>query len=157
MDNSQQSLLAKGYKPKQHLPFSHKLHAGELKMDCQYCHSAARRSPVAGIPGTGTCMGCHRLVGPQEGPLALLRKKHREKAPIPWVRVHDLPDYVRFSHEAHLRAKDPKGRPLFQCQHCHGPVEKMKELGQWAPLQMGWCVQCHVKHKAPRDCSICHY
>lgn len=155
VDNSTQSLVAPGYKPDQPIPYSHKLHAG-LKADggreipCQYCHSSARRSAVAGIPSLNTCMGCHKVVRTDKDPIKEMTKLFQENKPVVWTKVHDLPDHVRFTHKPHVLGK-------IQCQECHGPVEKMDTAEQWAPLQMGWCVGCHKERKAPISCNTCHF
>ena len=162
-------MFTKGYHPKQPIPFDHKLHAGERKIPCEYCHSAARRSPAAGIPPLNTCMGCHKFVNAEAKPIQYLAHKYEKNEPVEWTKVHDLPDYVRFSHQPHVLAKDKDGKPLLQCQTCHGEVEKMKTAEQWAPLQMGWCVGCHNEvrepatatkpavRNAPVTCNTCHY
>jgi hypothetical protein len=140
-----------GYKPTQPLPFSHKNHAGDRKIPCQYCHSSARRSITSGIPPMNTCMGCHKLVGLDLEPIKKLTKHYQENDPIQWVKVHDLPDFVRFSHKVHV-----SGAKL-ECQECHGKVEEMDVVEQVAPLQMGWCLSCHHEKNAKTDCITCHY
>lgn len=139
-----------GYKPEQPIPFSHKQHAGDMKIPCQYCHSSARRSTVSGVPPTNTCMGCHKVVSPDKPNIKKIHDYYTENKPIPWVKVHDLPDFVRFSHKIHLNTG-------LECQQCHGPVETMDVVEQVAPLQMGWCISCHVEKKAKIDCIACHY
>ncbi len=139
-----------GYKPEQPIPFSHKQHAGDMKIPCQYCHSSARRSTVSGVPPTNTCMGCHKVVSPDKPNIKKIHDHFNENKPIPWVKVHDLPDFVRFSHKIHLNGG-------LECQQCHGPVETMDVVEQVAPLQMGWCIGCHVEKKAKLDCIACHY
>ncbi len=153
-----------GYSPDQPIPFSHKLHAGDRKIPCEYCHSSARRSITAGIPPSNTCMGCHRFVQVDAEPIKYLTEKFEKNEPIKWTKVHDLPDFVRFSHKVHVLAK-------IECQKCHGPVEKMEKVAQVAPLLMGWCVECHDQKKtqtladgktvthpqAPVTCVTCHY
>lgn len=140
-----------GYKPEQPIPFSHKLHAGDKKIPCQYCHSAARRSITSGIPPLNTCMGCHKLVATDKEPIKKITEHYKNNDPIQWVKVHDLPDFVRFSHKIHVT-----GAKL-ECQECHGPVETMDVVEQLAPLQMGWCVGCHKEKNAKLDCMTCHY
>ncbi len=169
VDNSTQSLIIKGYHPDQPLPFSHRLHASDRKIPCEYCHSAARRSTVAGIPPLNTCMGCHKLVNTQAESIKKLKAAFDKNEPIQWTKVHDLPDYVRFSHKVHVLAKDAGGKPLLQCQTCHGQVQGMGTAEQYAPLQMGWCIECHTKVKipaqdghaavknAPVTCNTCHF
>lgn len=139
-----------GYQPKQPIPFSHKKHAGEKQIPCQYCHASARRSPSAGIPPMNTCMGCHRAIATDKEPIKWLTDKYKKNDPIKWVKVHDVPDYVRFTHKRHVAAN-------LECSECHGPVEEMEEVYQHAPLQMGWCIDCHTKKKAPINCYTCHY
>lgn len=139
-----------GYKPDQPIPFTHSKHAGERKIACEYCHSSARRSPVAGIPPTNTCMGCHRFVGTQLEPIKYLTEKYNKNEPIEWVKVHDLPDFVRFPHYRHVQSG-------VTCQTCHGPVETMDTVSQGAPLQMGWCIGCHRERQASTQCVACHY
>jgi len=139
-----------GYRPKQPIDFSHKLHAGEMDIPCEYCHSSARRSFSAGIPPTNTCMGCHKYVATDKEAIKFLTEKYEKNEPIEWVKVHDLPDFVRFPHKRHVQAK-------LACQECHGKVEEMTVAEQHAPLQMGWCVECHKQKKAPINCYTCHY
>jgi hypothetical protein len=140
-----------GYQPDQPIPFSHKLHAGERQIPCQYCHSSARRSITSGIPPLNTCMGCHRFVKTDSPHIKYVTDKYKKNEPIEWVKVHDLPDFVRFSHQIHV-----KGAGL-TCQECHGAVEEMEKVEQIAPLQMGWCLDCHRKKGANIDCLTCHY
>ena len=167
VDDSSLSALTPGYHPEQPIPFDHSLHAGKMKMDCEYCHSAARRSTAAGIPPMNTCMGCHKFAATDKPAIKTLTKMYENNQAIEWVKVHDLPDFVRFSHEVHVRAQGPDGEKLLDCQTCHGPVETMKTAEQVAPLQMGWCLECHNtewpddksgrKTYAPVSCNTCHY
>lgn len=218
-----------GYAPKQPIAYSHRLHAGELQIDCRYCHFQADRSRYAGIPSSDVCMKCHQFVtASYEVMLQELQKVDEEKnestgavdtfasstssdetteaapaqptdaapatpttAPpttvspemaklykylaldeqrkpiagkqpesIPWVRVHNLPDYVVFNHQAHVTAG-------VTCQYCHGPVETMERMRQYSTLSMGWCVHCHrdasqngingQQVHASTNCSMCHH
>lgn len=169
VDNSTQSMFVHGYHPKQPIPFSHKLHAGDRKIPCEYCHSSARRSITAGIPPLNTCMGCHKFVNTEVDSIKQITDSYKKNEPIKWTKVHDLPDYVRFSHKVHILAKGADGKPLLECQTCHGKVEEMTTAEQWAPLQMGWCVGCHNTVKepatserkavtyAPVTCNTCHF
>lgn len=125
-----------GYSPIQPVPFSHKLHAGDLGMDCRYCHSTVERSPFAAVPPTQTCMNCHAKVKTDSPKLALLREHAADDQPMPWIRVHDLPDFVYFDHSAHLAAG-------VGCSSCHGRVDQMVRVVQKKPLTMGWCLECH--------------
>ena len=138
--------LSQGEQP---IPFSHALHAGELKIDCQYCHTYADKSPVAGAPSVQKCMGCHKYAGLDKPAVQLLQSYWNEKRPIEWIKIHDLPDHVYFSHKRHVRAG-------IACQTCHGPVQEMEVVRRVAPLTMGWCVSCHKANRAPRECWTCH-
>lgn len=195
-----------GYAPGQPIDYSHRLHAGELGIDCMFCHTGADKSRHAGIPSTDVCMKCHKVVtcsfdvlqdemnkldekraedakkgikpDPNEKPKVIVSDKlkplyhsygldenlkPREGATpesIPWVRVHNLPDHVRFDHRAHVAAG-------VTCQHCHGPVESMQRMEQYASLTMGWCVNCHQESTkngidgkavhASTSCAVCHF
>lgn len=136
--------------PVQPIAFSHKTHAGDYKIPCQYCHVYADRSPVAGVPSVRLCMGCHQITAAQKPEIIKLKAYWDKGEPVPWVRVHDLPGHVHFSHKPHIR----KG---LACQQCHGPVETMERLRQFASLNMNWCVTCHEKKSADRDCMVCHH
>ncbi len=125
-----------GYRPEQPIKYSHKLHAGDLGMDCRYCHSSVEQSPVANIPPTQTCMNCHTLVGLDKPTLDPVRQSWTSGVPIEWIRVHKLPDYAYFNHSAHLRAG-------VGCESCHGNVREMEEIMQVQPLSMSWCLDCH--------------
>jgi mono/diheme cytochrome c family protein len=131
----------KNYMPDQPIKFSHKVHAGQNKIDCKYCHSIATYSKSAGIPSANLCMNCHKVViaGSRSGKFEI-KKIHRaveSGTPIEWIRVHKLPDHVFFSHAQHVDA----GK--VECQTCHGPVETMDLVKQVSDLSMGWCVNCH--------------
>lgn len=125
-----------GYQPVQPVEFSHALHAGELGMDCRYCHNTVEDSKHASIPPTQTCMNCHTNIHPASDKLVLVRESYQTGMPIPWVRIHDLPDYSYFSHAAHVN----RG---VGCATCHGRVDKMEVVYQAEPLSMGWCLECH--------------
>ncbi len=200
-----------GYAPAQPIDYSHRLHAGELGIDCRFCHWASYHSRYAGIPSTDICMKCHDIVtmswdafqaqqpdnqaseddgnSKDEGAgakspattsqanvtgenrlLPLYNSLGLDAAaqpvagatpyPIPWVRVHNLPDYVYFNHSAHMAVG-------ITCQRCHGPVESMVRVRQFESLSMGWCVDCHREStrdgvagrivNAPTNCATCHY
>jgi len=174
-----------GYSPKQPVPFSHAQHAGELGIDCRYCHNTVERAAHAAVPPTATCMNCHALTASDSDVVLPVRQSAASGDPVRWVRVHDLPDFVYFSHSAHLS----KG---VGCVSCHGRIDRMEQVYQAEPLSMGWCRDCHrnpgphlrpqeflttmdwvpgedplvvqdrlVKHynvpqQAPTDCSTCH-
>ncbi len=141
----------KGYQPTQPIRFSHQLHAGKHKIDCQYCHTSAAKGKASGIPSLNTCMNCHKNI--QQGPVYgkeeiakiydavgwdVEKKAYTRPAkPVEWIRIHNLPDHVYFNHSQHVVA----GKVA--CQTCHGPIQTMAEVYQFAPLSMGWCVNCH--------------
>ena len=153
--------------PMQPIPFSHKHHAGDFEIDCQYCHADTDRSRAAGVPSVETCMGCHRAFPKEydelEG-IRILKQHWEEQKPIEWQQIHRLPEYVKFRHNRHIAAG-------LDCQDCHGPVEKLDKLYLvpdtkfWyyglptKKLEMGWCVQCHRENdqQASQDCLTCHY
>ena len=154
-----------GYQPVQPIAFSHKIHAGENKVDCQYCHSSAKHSKHSGIPSVNVCMNCHKNIAEvAEGTEVeyngvILRKNELDKEiqkiydaagwdvenleytgetkPIKWIRIHNLPDNVNFVHAQHVTVAG------VDCKQCHGPVEEMDEMYQYSPLTMGWCIDCH--------------
>ena len=191
------------YAPEQPVAFSHRLHAGEMSIDCQYCHTGAESSRHAGIPATNVCMNCHkfvtstfgamqaedRMATEEERPVQPLISDELQKLyatlgldgleavaawnpaevtvaetasmePMPWVKIHNLPDFVYFDHRPHVNVG-------LSCQKCHGNVETMERVRQVETLAMGWCVNCHRKYSeigvnakpvhAPTDCTTCHY
>ena len=125
-----------GYQPKQPVPFSHKLHAGDLGLDCRYCHNTAEVASRAAIPPTATCMNCHGIVRADSPKLELVRASWKDGTALEWVRVHMLPDYAYFDHSVHLAAG-------VGCATCHGRIDQMEEVRQEQPLSMGWCLACH--------------
>lgn len=138
---------AVGYAPEQPVPYSHQLHAGELGLDCRYCHVGVETGPAATLPPTHTCMNCHATVRTGSDKLAPVRDSHRTGRSIPWVRVHDLPDFVYFDHSAHVT----RG---VGCETCHGRIDKMETVAQAEGLNMAWCLGCHrdpVPHLRPVD------
>jgi mono/diheme cytochrome c family protein len=158
-----------GYQPVQPIVFSHKIHAGDNKIDCQYCHSSAKHSKHSGIPSVNVCMNCHKNIAEvAETTVVELEDRTLGKAeldkeiakvykaagwdadeleytgntkPIKWVRIHNLADFVYFNHSQHVTVAG------VQCQKCHGPVEEMEEMYQHSPLTMGWCIDCHRETK----------
>ena len=129
-------MSALGYAPEQPVAYSHALHAGEMGIDCRYCHTPVERSAFATIPPTATCMNCHASVRTQSEKLAPVRKSAETGQPIPWIRVHDLPDFVFFNHAGHVQSG-------VGCVSCHGRVDRMEVVEQVKPLNMGWCLECH--------------
>lgn len=151
-----------GYQPIQPIVFSHAVHSGDNKIDCQYCHSSAKNSKTSGIPSVNVCMNCHKSVSEYKGDLfgdytkADLDKEIQkiydavgwdkenvkyiegyEQKPVEWVRIHNLADFAYFNHSQHVTVGG------ITCQKCHGPVETMVEVKQFAKLTMGWCIECH--------------
>lgn len=154
-----------GYQPIQPIAFSHKIHAGENKIDCQYCHSSAKHSKHSGIPSVNVCMNCHKAIsevaegteiewnGQTYGKTQLDQEIAKvydaagwdpeelvytgEEKPVKWIRIHNLPDFAYYNHSQHVTVAGVK------CQKCHGPVEEMDEMYQYSPLTMGWCIDCH--------------
>jgi hypothetical protein len=120
----------------QPVPFSHRHHAGELGIDCRYCHTSVETSRNAGIPPTQTCMNCHKQIWADSPTLEPVRASYRSDVSIPWIKVHDLPDFVYFNHSIHVA----KG---VGCETCHGRVDRMNLTWQQNSLQMEWCLDCH--------------
>jgi len=125
-----------GYRPTQPVAYSHKLHAGDLGIDCRYCHTSVEVSAKALVPPTETCMNCHTLIGTDKATLEPVRASWNENKSLEWVRVHDLPDYAYFNHSAHINVG-------IGCESCHGNVASMEKIEQMKPLSMGWCLECH--------------
>jgi mono/diheme cytochrome c family protein len=152
--------VQKGYAPTQPIAYSHELHAGKYKINCQYCHSSADKGKQASIPSASTCMNCHAHVQAKEkynGSVSPEIQKiytavgwdpekrayipDYKKQPIKWIRIHNLPDHAYFNHAQHVKI----GK--VECQACHGPIETMKVVSQQRSLQMGWCINCHREAK----------
>ena len=125
-----------GYSPEQPVPYSHALHVGQLGMDCRYCHTGVEVAAIAAIPPTQTCMNCHSKVRANSEKLIPIRESYATGMPVPWIRVHDLPDFVYFDHSAHIR----RG---VGCVSCHGRIDTMEVVFQAEALSMGWCLKCH--------------
>ncbi|MEO7110513.1 MAG: cytochrome c3 family protein [Polyangiaceae bacterium] len=128
--------LQVGYAPLQPVPYSHRLHAGDLGIDCRYCHANIERSAHAMIPATQTCMGCHSIVKTDSAKLEPVRDSWKTGAPIEWTKVHKLPEHAYFNHSAHLAAG-------VGCVTCHGRIDKMEVVRLDKPISMGWCLECH--------------
>lgn len=176
---------SEGRAPDQPIKFPHPRHAGAvseggLAMNCAYCHYSANKSPDPGMPAVSTCMGCHMFVrgkaDSSKAEIAKLAAYASKGLPVPWERIHKVPDYVQFPHMRHVSAG-------VTCQTCHGDVQNMAKVYQASSLNMGWCVNCHVNgynpaegaraagmpdsvvqslasqpvRKARYDCAVCHY
>jgi len=151
-----------GYKPVQPIKFSHQIHAGVNKIECQYCHGGAFKSKNASIPSANVCMNCHNTITASEhydGEISPeIAKIYRaldwnpetrtygnNPKPIQWVRIHNLPDFAYFNHSQHVVVAG------VECQTCHGPIQNMEEVYQYSPLTMKWCVDCHKKTDIKSD------
>jgi hypothetical protein len=131
----------------QPVQFSHSHHVGSMGIDCRYCHTAVENSWFANIPPTKTCMNCHSQIWTNSPELDMVRASYRTDQSIPWVRVHDLPDFVYFNHSIHVK----KG---MGCETCHGRIDQMPLTYQKNSLEMRWCLECHrnpEKFVRPRD------
>ena len=164
--------MQEGYAPAQPIAFSHKLHAGDNKVPCLYCHYGARTSRHAGIPSSSVCMNCHGIMEKQTVEIEQFKEAAQlDKPVVSWVKVHNLPDFVYFNHSRHVLSG-------VTCVNCHGEIEKMTRVEQVKPLTMGWCLACHREHagvststleraarrfsETPKpatglDCASCHY
>ena len=128
--------LQVGYEPKQPVDYSHRLHAGELGLDCRYCHSQVERSHEAMVPPTQTCMGCHAIVRSESALLAPVKESWETGDSVEWVRVNQIPDHAFFNHSIHLTAG-------VGCESCHGRIDQMEVVKMVEPLAMQWCLECH--------------
>lgn len=133
----------------QPVAFTHVKHAGDLGIECLYCHRAAADSPTAGIPSMYICIGCHRNLADETSETRKLLASWSAQTPVEWTRLHRLPDFVYFTHEMHLANG-------LQCQQCHGHVERMAAPPRAESHEMGWCLSCHEARGASRDCWTCH-
>jgi len=173
-----------GYAPEQPFAYNHKIHAGDYKIDCQYCHSTVTYSKKAGIPGTNVCMNCHSsgvlgfrpFANKSDGKrvqklIGELSNNYWSKSKSPeWTRIHNMPDHVRFSHAPHVKALlKPGAETKTACIPCHGDVATMDVVAQQESLNMGFCVNCHrtptdkgfvaeyAKNGVGTNCGMCHY
>lgn len=143
--------------PRQPIFFRHDIHAGQNKIQCQYCHYSVAASSEPGIPTLQTCMGCHVAIGGTDSThraeIKKVRDAWRTKTPIEWVRVHTLAKYAHFPHMRHVKALGPNA-----CATCHGDVARMPQVFKVNNVNnMGFCVSCHLERKVNRDCTACHY
>ena len=154
--------IDQGYMPVQPIHYSHKIHSGDNQIDCQYCHSSARKSKHSGIPSLNVCMNCHENIAEYNGEEDLekgytkdfytneIKKLYKavgwdeesrtytgDTEPVKWVRIHNLPDFVYFNHSQHVNVAG------IDCKECHGPIEEMEIVYQHSSLTMGWCINCH--------------
>jgi len=179
------SNVRQGYAPRQPIAFSHKrmagapvlqtnergeaVNVGGFGIPCVYCHTMPYKGRHSTLPSTAVCMNCHSTVGLNKEWVLKMKEYWDRGEPIPWVKVHDLPDFVYFDHSVHLNARDAhgnlklpaqdaQGQPMPQCQTCHGKVQEMDIVSVQHPFNMQWCLNCHRKPeiKASTDCITCH-
>lgn len=129
--------IQQGYAPKQPIAYSHKLHAGQYKIDCNYCHTGVNKGKSATIPSANICMNCHGVIKKESPEIQKIYAAIETNQPIEWVRVHNLPDLAYFNHAQHVNVGN------VQCQTCHGEIEKMEVVEARSSLTMGWCIDCH--------------
>lgn len=129
--------VQQGYQPTQPIAFSHKIHAGQYEIDCNYCHTGVRKSKNANIPSPNICMNCHSSIKTDSKEIQKIYAAVENDTPIEWVRIHNLPDLAYFNHSQHVEVAE------IDCQTCHGPIEEMDVVYQYSPLTMGWCINCH--------------
>ena len=125
-----------GYAPVQPVPFSHAKHVQEVGLDCRYCHSHVDKSAHSNVPTSQTCMNCHSILKTNSPLLAPVRESYAQGTPVPWVWIHQTPDYAYFNHAAHVN----KG---ISCVECHGKVNEMDTVTHMQPLSMAFCLECH--------------
>ena len=146
----------------QPIEFPHDIHVKINQINCMYCHTYARRSKVAGIPPTSKCMGCHMVIATDKPRIKQLTEYWEKREPPKWKKVHDVPDFVHFTHEKHLKrfVFDNEGMSVDRvsevCAFCHGEVKQMTVAEKVKPLNMGFCARCHEANKGPFDCWKCH-
>ncbi|MES2221756.1 MAG: cytochrome c3 family protein [Acidobacteriota bacterium] len=135
--------------PEQPVPFSHKEHAGTLKMGCEYCHTMSRSGETLLIPRATFCMQCHQTVAADDPSVKKLAEYAETDRAIPWVRIYELPSFVSFSHKIHLQHGAT-------CEQCHGQVAQRTRLFKESDISMAACINCHREKQASTDCSTCH-
>lgn len=163
-----------GYAPKQPIFFQHKRMAGPpnwvtdangkqvnlggFNIPCRYCHTMPYKGRHSTLPPTAVCMNCHSTVGQDKEWVLVLKSYFERGEPIPWVKVHDLPDFVYYDHSAHLNARKDDGALKLDCVNCHLDVENQSVVAVRVPFNMGWCLDCHRKPEmaGPTDCTTCH-
>jgi len=157
---TQPDRYVRGYAPEQPIPYSHRLHAGTLRIPCMYCHSGALKSRQAGIPTVEKCMNCHRATKTDSPSIQRLTAIYAAAAPLQWMRIHKMPDYVFFDHRPHVSAG-------ILCQTCHGEVQTMDVVAQQMSMRMANCLGCHRDprnalpadskiSRGPENCNACH-
>ncbi len=149
-----------GYQPVQPINYSHKLHAGKMKIDCQYCHTGVTKGRHALVPSTNICMNCHTVAKKDQPEIIKLTNYYKENKPIPWKRIHKVPEYAYFNHSVHVNNG-------IRCETCHGNIADMERVEQMRGWTMTACLECHREpekqlpylanvKKGPTNCSACH-
>lgn len=149
-----------GYTPEQPIKYSHKLHAGDMGIDCKYCHVGVDKSRFASVPALNVCMGCHTVARKDTPEIQKLTEYYNSDKPLPWKRIHKVPDFAYFNHSVHVN----KG---IDCESCHGDIKKTETVGQVNSFNMGACLTCHrnAHEKVPYvkdikngsdNCATCH-
>lgn len=157
-----------GYQPEQPIKYSHKIHAGDMKIDCKYCHVGVDKSRIASVPALNICMGCHAIARKDIPEIIKLKEYYDQGKPLPWKRIHKVPDFAYFNHSVHVN----RG---VECQSCHGDIQSMdtllvdpyKSTGQVNSFTMGACLNCHRNahdklpylkevNNGPENCAVCH-
>jgi class III cytochrome C family protein len=149
------SALLKG--PRQPIFFRHDIHAGQYKIQCQYCHYSVNYASEPGIPSLQSCMGCHLAIGGTDSThraeIKKLREAWTQKQPVEWVRIHQIAKHAHFPHMRHVKAMGPAA-----CGTCHGDVARMPQVFKVNNVNnMGFCISCHLERNVIRDCAVCHY
>lgn len=149
-----------GYKPEQPIQFSHKLHVGQMEIDCQYCHTGVAKGRFALVPSVNICMNCHEVARKDRPEIIKLREYYEEGKPLPWKRIHKVPEYVYFNHSVHVNND-------IGCENCHGNIQAMEKVEQVRGFTMAACLDCHRNPKenianytkekvGPDNCWACH-
>jgi hypothetical protein len=150
-----------GYGPEQPVKFSHKLHAGDMAIDCEYCHVSVTKTRHATIPPASTCMNCHKVARADQPEIIKLTDYYNKGEPIPWNRIHKVPEYAYFNHSVHVNSG-------IDCANCHGDIREMEVVEQVQSFTMGSCLDCHRKphermpqmkgviNEGPEHCAACH-
>jgi hypothetical protein len=143
--------------PRQPIFFRHDIHAGQFKINCQYCHYSVSVSSEPGIPSMATCMNCHLVIGGTDSTaqreIAKVRDAFNTNTPVEWSRVYFLARHAHFPHMRHINAMGPNA-----CATCHGDVTRTPQVFKVNNVNnMGFCINCHLERNVSRDCSVCHY
>lgn len=133
----------------QPIAFPHTAHAGRLGLACSFCHESATKGPRAGMPAVSKCVSCHQSIATDRPEIQKLLSYQQKGEPIRWRRIHQVPDFIYFSHKRHISGG-------LDCAACHGAIKDMEEVRRVRSLQMGWCLSCHRSRGASIDCAACH-